>query len=178
VRYKTVLADPPWPERGAGKIKRGADRHYKLMTIKDITEYMKQLPYDDNCHLYMWVTNNYLKDGIQIINDIGFRYITNIVWMKDRFGLGQYYRGQHELLLFAVKGRLPYRSKSETSVIIAKRRKHSEKPKEQYKKIEAVSHSPYLEVFARKKREGWDSWGDEVDKSYENNTSSIDKYLS
>lgn len=153
--YKTVLADPLWPERGAGKIKRGADRHYALMTINEILEYMKTVPYADDCHLYIWTTNNYLVAALRIIEQLGFRYITNIVWVKDKFGLGQYFRGKHELLLFSRKGKtLPYRSKAEDTIIFAPRKKHSQKPEKQYQKIEAVSYPPYLELFARKKRKG------------------------
>jgi N6-adenosine-specific RNA methylase IME4 len=94
---------------------------------------------------------------------LGFRYITNICWVKDRFGLGQYFRGQHELLLFGVKGRLLSRTKSQTTVIQEKRRRHSQKPAATYSKIEAVSPPPYLELFAREPREGWSAWGNEVE---------------
>jgi len=164
--FSTVLADPPWPERGAGKIKRGADRHYSLMSVKDIESFLQNIPFADNCHFYMWVTNNYLYDGLKILDNLGFRYITNIAWIKDRIGLGFYFRGQHELLLFAVKGKtLHPKKRNQSTVISAKRRKHSQKPEEQYTKIEAVSPGPYLEVFARNKREGWEVIGNEVQDS-------------
>lgn len=125
---------------------------------------------DENAHLYLWVTNNFLEDGLKVMRELGFRYITNIVWKKDRIGLGQYFRGQHELCLFGVKGRLPYKhqvsatrsSCTESTVIEAPRRKHSQKPDEMYGKIENTSYPPYVEIFAREEREGWDSWGDEV----------------
>lgn len=107
--YKTIYADPPWLERGGGKVKRGADKHYSLMGVDDIINLMKRIPVEDNAHLYLWVTNNFLKDGLKVVDELGFRYITNIVWVKDRIGLGQYFRGQHELCLFGVKGRLPYK---------------------------------------------------------------------
>lgn len=169
MRYKTIYADPPWLERGGGKIKRGADRHYNLMKTDDIISLMKEIPVDDNAHIYLWVTNNFLKDGIKVLEELGFRYVTNVVWVKDRFGLGQYFRGQHELCLFGVRGRLPYRVRSdgkrvaEPTVIHAKRTKHSRKPVEMYDKIEAVSHPPYIECFAREMRCGWDCMGDEVE---------------
>lgn len=164
-KYTTVLADPPWPERGGGKIKRGADRHYSLMSIQEIETFLRRVPYADNCHFYMWVTNNYLYDGLKILDHLGFRYITNIAWVKDRIGLGYYFRGQHELLLFADRGQVKPLCHKEPTVIQAKRRKHSQKPDEQYTKIEAVSPGPYLEVFAREKRDGWDVIGNEVDGS-------------
>jgi N6-adenosine-specific RNA methylase IME4 len=170
IRYKTVYADPPWNEFGGGKIKRGADKHYPLMKTNDIINYMKQINIDDNAHLYLWVTNTYLKDGLRVMEELGFKYKTNIVWVKDRFGLGQYFRGQHEICLFGVKGNLPYKHKvdpsrsccSETTVIHAKRTEHSKKPDDMYIKIENTSYAPYIEVFARQRRNNWDSIGNEV----------------
>jgi len=118
-KYRTILADPPWYERGAGKIKRGADRHYDLLKTHNIIRIiLEDSPFNpaDNCHLYLWVTNNFLKDGLRVIDELGFRYVTNLVWVKDRFGLGQYFRGQHELCLFAVKGRLDTLNNSTSAV--------------------------------------------------------------
>jgi len=170
ILYKTILSDPPWEERGAGKIKRGADRHYPLMNVYAIVDYMKQIPIDENAHLYLWVTNNHLIEGLQVIKELGFRYVTNRVWVKDRIGLGQYFRGQHELLLFGVKGQLPYKNKKSdirskcviSTVIKEHRKKHSAKPKIVYADIEKTSYPPYIEVFAREHRENWDVWGDEA----------------
>lgn len=104
-KYKTIYADPPWNETGGGKIKRGADKHYPLMRTKDIIAFADEVNSyaDDNCHLYLWVTNNHLKDGLEVMEAWGFRYVTMITWMKDRFGLGQYYRGLTEHCLFGVK---------------------------------------------------------------------------
>jgi N6-adenosine-specific RNA methylase IME4 len=91
-KYKTIYADPPWPERGGGKIKRGADRHYPLMRIEDIAALpVTDLADPEGCHLYLWTTNNYLPAGLEVIKSWGFRYITTITWTKDRMGLGQYF---------------------------------------------------------------------------------------
>lgn len=100
-KYKTIYADPPWKESGGGKIKRGADRHYPLMSTKEICELPVWKIADDNCHLYLWTTNNFLQDAFKVIEAWGFTYITCITWMKDRQGLGQYYRGLTEHCLFA-----------------------------------------------------------------------------
>jgi len=165
-RYKTILIDPPWYERGGGRIKRGADRHYPLLKTEEIISVIKKSGVfnpSENCHLYLWVTNNFLEDGLKVMKALGFRYITNIVWVKDRFGLGQYFRGQHELCLFGVKGRIKTRNRSTSTVILAKRREHSRKPDEMYELIEKCSYPPRLEMFARNRRKGWDVWGDEVD---------------
>ena len=161
-KYKTIYLDPPWNESGGGKIKRGADKHYSLMKTKDIIllldEKIKPM-IDDNAHCYLWVTNNFLKDGIMVLESLGFRYITNIVWVKNNISLGQYFRGRHEICLFGVKGKFFSGSRKESTVIIAPKREHSKKPDEMYTKIENVSLSPRLEVFARNKRDGWDVYG-------------------
>jgi len=102
-KYKTIYADPPGNEQGAGKIKRGADRHYQLMRTEDIKNLPVQDIADDECWLYLWVTNNFLKDGLDVMEHWGFKYITNLVWAKNTIGLGFYFRGQHEICLFGKK---------------------------------------------------------------------------
>jgi len=99
-KFHTILIDPPWNEQGGGKIKRGADRHYKLMKVEKILETIRRsgkFTPDENCHLYLWVTNNYLPDGIWLIEQLGFKYITCITWVKPSYGLGRYFRGQRVL---------------------------------------------------------------------------------
>lgn len=167
-KYKTIYADPPWKESGGGKIKRGADRHYQLMATKDIKALPVNQIADENCHLYLWVTNNFLKDGLEVMEAWGFRYVTMITWYKDgNLGLGQYFRGRTEHCLFGVKGKLPYkllngkRQQGQTG-FIATRGRHSEKPKEMREMIEKVSYEPRIELFARERFDGWDCWGNEV----------------
>lgn len=111
-KYKTIYVDPPWPEKGGGKIKRGADRHYQLMSVKDIIALpVASLADPDGAHLYLWATNNYLPAALDCIKAWGFEYVTTITWMKDRIGLGQYFRGITEHCLFAVTpNRLPYKT--------------------------------------------------------------------
>jgi N6-adenosine-specific RNA methylase IME4 len=170
MRYKTIYADPPWSERGAGKIKRGADKHYQLMKTDEIISYMKEQlrnKIDDNCHLYLWVTNNFLRDGLRVMEELGFRYVTTITWLKDRIGLGQYFRGMTEHCLFGVKGQLPYKvsdGKRQQGVtgFFEKKTIHSAKPMRMYEMIEKVSWPPRLEMFARNRREGWDAIGKEI----------------
>ena len=161
-KYKTILAAPPWQEQGGGKIRRGADRHYPLMTTEDIKNLDVGSLADDSCWLYLWVTNNFLKDGLEVMEHWGFRYVTNFCWAKDRFGIGYYFRGQHELCLFGVKGNLKPIHRNIPSLVHAKRTKHSKKPEESYEVFDRMSHEPRIELFARTKREGWDSWGNEV----------------
>ena len=168
-KYKTIYADPPWPEVGGGKIKRGADRHYKLMPIKEIIDLKTfvQAVADENCHLYLWVTNTFLKDGFKVVEEWGFKYITMITWMKDRIGLGQYFRGLTEHCIFARKGILPYKVKDGkrqqgVTGFCEPKTFHSCKPTKMYEMIETVSYEPRIELFARSDRSGWDSWGDEI----------------
>ncbi len=167
--YQTILMDPPWYETGGGKIKRGADRHYPLVKTPDMPRVIMQAPVwspADDCHLYMWATNNHLADAIWLMGALGFKYKTNVVWTKEgRKGLGQYFRMQHELLLLGVRGKgynVRTDDRSIGSWIDAPRGKHSQKPEEFRDLIMARSQGPYLEMFARTKREGWTAWGNEI----------------
>ena len=168
-KYKAVVIDPPWRETGGGKIKRGANKHYKVLTAPDIIKTICQSDVwndiDDDAHLYLWVTNSFLPDGLKVMESLGFKYMTNICWSKNHMGLGQYFRGKHELCLFGVKGR-GFSSKTPdrtiSSVIEAKKTGHSRKPDAFYDLVEKRSLGPYLNMFARRSRNGWAAWGDEV----------------
>lgn len=167
--YKTIYADPPWMERGGGKIKRGADRHYPLMSTAQLMDLpVQDLVSPDGCHLYLWTTNNFLPDAMKVVAAWGFEYVTMITWLKDRQGLGQYYRGLTEHCIFATtKQRLPYKvlgGKRQQGVtgFYAPKGRHSQKPEAMRDMIEKVSYPPYIELFARKPHEGWDVWGNEV----------------
>lgn len=167
---QTILTDPPFNERGGGKIKRGADRHYPLLKTPEIIQTILSCEHwsnvSPNAHMYMWVTNNFLEDGLFIMKALGFKYKTNLVWVKDSFGLGQYFRGQHEVCLFGTRGNKPTAPKTNAknipSVIHSKKERHSKKPESFYDLIERRSEGDYLEIFARTTRDGWISWGNEV----------------
>lgn len=173
--YQTILLDPPWPEQGAGKIKRGADRHYPLIRKKeDILHTILRArdtdfvytPHDD-AHMYLWVTNNYLEWGLDILAWLGFKYKTNVAWGKvsngkPQMGIGQYFRGAHELLLFGTRGKCMKPEKAGLTLLLAERTNHSRKPASSYDLIEETSPGPRLEMFARSRRPGWVSWGNEV----------------
>ena len=168
-KYRTIYADPPWQECGGGKIKRGADNHYPLMKTNEIMRLpISRLADPDGCHLYLWTTNNFMPDALKVIESWGFKYITTITWMKDKIGLGQYYRGLTEHCLFAstIK-RLPYKiedgkRKQGVTGFYEPKRRHSEKPDKMRSMIENVSYSPRLELFARQEFDGWDCWGNEI----------------
>ena len=175
--YRTIYADPPWNERGAGRIKRGADRHYRLMKTPDIAALPVQaLIHDEGAHLYLWVTNNYLPDGLIVLAAWGFRYVTTITWVKTRDGslahrgLGQYFPGVTEHCLFGVsKSKTPpyrtldgLRQQGKTIIVTAERAGHSRKPAAMREMIERVSYPSRIELFAREEVEGWHPWGNEV----------------
>ena len=168
-KYKTVVIDPPWRELGGGKIKRGADKHYSVLSTSDIIKIINRSPewinIDDDAHLYFWVTNSFLQDGLKVMEALGFRYVTNLCWAKNHMGLGQYFRGKHELCLFGVRGKGFLNRTSDraiSSLIEAKKTGHSKKPDAFYELVERRSTGPYLDMFARKRRSGWVVWGDEV----------------
>lgn len=175
-RFRTIVADPPWQERGGGQVKRGADRHYALLSTPSIARAMLEadvwLP-APMCHLWMWATSNHLQDALQVVDALGFRYVTHFVWVKVRLsvkglcpqvGLGQYLRHAHELCLLATRGAaaVPPPERRPPSVLLAKRTEHSRKPDDAYRIFEQVSHGPRLEMFARREREGWTTWGNEL----------------
>lgn len=169
--FRTIYIDPPWPERGGGKIKRGADRHYNLMSVAEIKALpIARLADPDGCHLYCWATNNYLPAAIECVKTWGFEYVTVVTWMKDRQGLGQYYRGSTEHCIFATtKKRLPYKRTEEggrcqgVTGFFAPKTIHSRKPEEMRRMIELVSYEPRIEIFAREQFPGWTAWGNEVE---------------
>lgn len=172
--FSTVLADPPWRfTNRTGKVApehRRLDR-YDTMTLEDI----KGLPVEDvvarDAHLYLWVPNALLPEGLEVMQAWGFRYISNIVWAKrrkdggpDGRGVGFYFRNVTELILFGVRGsmRTLPPARSQVNMIETRKREHSRKPDEQYELIEQCSPGPYLEMFARYPRNGWQVWGDEA----------------
>lgn len=171
--YQTVLADPPWRfTNRTGKVApehRRLDR-YDTMTIPEISALPVADSLADNAHLYLWVPNALLPEGLQVMEAWGFRYVSNIVWAKrrkdggpDGRGVGFYFRNVTELLLFGVRGKMRTLApaRSQVNMIETRKREHSRKPDEQYDLIEACSPGPYLEMFARYPRDGWTVWGNE-----------------
>ena len=169
--FACISADPMWAELGGGG--RGAQNHYEVASTPEIIRVMLSSPVwrpARDAHLWLWVTDNFLEDGLLVMRALGFRYVRTAVWVKTSanqerlaFGLGQYMRGQHELALFGVRGRAPARARDVGSVIIAPRGRHSRKPDEFYERAERLSPAPRLEMFAREPRAGWTVWGNEVE---------------
>ena len=177
-KFKTILADPPW--RFSNRTGKMAPEHKRLrryitLSLENIKEIPVYLAVEDDSHLYLWVPNALLKEGLEVMEVWGFKYKTNIIWHKirkdggpDGRGVGFYFRNTTEMLLFGTRGKMRTLKPGRTQVNIIKSRKreHSKKPDEMYEIIEACSPSPYLELFARGTRERWVQWGDEADDYY------------
>lgn len=161
-RFRTILADPPW-DIGQRDGRYGAMRHYELMTLERITQLPVADLAEDNAHLYLWVINGAIREGIDVMEAWGFTYRAPLTWIKPRFGLGQYLRQQTEHLLLGTRVRAPVKFKGQGTWMYAPWQAHSHKPEEQYAVIERLSDGPYLELFARRHRRGWPAWGNEID---------------
>mgnify|MGYP002523205576 CR=1 FL=1 len=161
--FQTIVIDPPWDWGDEGDVNQfgRARPDYHTMPIEEI----EQLPVgkiaDDNCHLYLWVTNRSLPKAFKLIESWGFRYITCLTWVKPSIGMGNYFRGSTEQVLFAVKGSQPLKRKDVGTWFKADRGKeHSAKPDEFYDLVESCSYAPYIDIFGRKDRECWSVWGE------------------
>ena len=160
-KYKTVLADPPWDINQKGK--RGASNHYELMTLDRIKAMPIKELCAENAHLYLWIPNGLLQEGLDVIKAWGFTFRSPIYWIKPRLGLGNYIRNASETCLFATRGHAPVKFHAQPNWLFAPLQDHSHKPEEQYAIIERLSDGPYLELFARRRQPGWDVWGNEID---------------
>lgn len=179
-KYKTIYADPPWQfQNRTGKVAPEHKRLNRYSTMK--LEEIKKLPVwkaaDEKCHLYLWVPNALLPEGLDVMKAWGFEYKTNIIWekvrkdgMPDGRGVGFYFRNVTEVLLFGVKGdknRTLDPGRSQVNLIRSIKREHSRKPDEFISLIEQCSPPPFLELFARGNRNGWDMWGNQATDEYE-----------
>jgi N6-adenosine-specific RNA methylase IME4 len=172
--FQTLLADPPWRfTNRTGKVApehRRLDR-YDTMTLQDIRSLPVPGVVATNAHLYLWVPNALLREGLEVMEAWSFRYVSNLVWAKrrkdggpDGRGVGFYFRNVTELVLFGVRGsmRTLEAGRRQVNMIESRKREHSRKPDEQYELIEGCSPGPYLELFARYPRAGWQVWGSEA----------------
>lgn len=179
-RYACLLADPPWQFiNRTGKV---APEHRRLSRYGTMNvDAISALPIADICaptaHLYLWVPNALLPDGLRVMAQWGFHYKSNIVWRKirkdggsDGRGVGFYFRNVTEVILFGVRGknaRTLQPGRTQVNYLETRKREHSRKPDEIYPIIEACSPGPRLELFARGTRPGWTVWGNEAEESYE-----------
>ncbi len=172
--FGTILADPPWRfNNRTGRVAPEYRRlpRYSSMSIHEILTLPVREFALENCHLYLWVPNALIQQGLSVMEQWGFQYKTNIVWYKTRKdggpdgrGVGFYFRNVTELVLFGVRGniRTLEPGRRQVNIVMSQKREHSRKPDELYDIIEQCSPGPYLELFARHARPGWVQWGNEV----------------
>jgi N6-adenosine-specific RNA methylase IME4 len=176
-KFGTILADPPW--RFANRTGKMAPEHrrlmrYETMSMQDIYELpIAQLALPES-HLYLWVPNALILEGLETLKRWGFTYKTNIIWHKirkdggpDGRGVGFYFRNVTEMVLFGVRSSLRtlLPGRRQVNFIATRKREHSRKPDELYDIIEKCSPGPYLELFARHRRKGWVQWGNEIEQN-------------
>lgn len=178
-RFKTILADPPWQfQNRTGKVAPEHKRlsRYATLSLDEILGLPVRAVADDSAHLYLWVPNALLLEGLRVMEAWGFKYKTNLVWHKvrkdggsDGRGVGFYFRNVTELLLFGIRGknaRTLAPGRSQVNLFATRKREHSRKPDEIFPIIEACSPGPYLELFARGIRANWHLWGNQADGTY------------
>lgn len=163
--FQTVYADPPW--RYSNTASRGAaENHYKTMSIDELCDLPVRSLTTDDAHLHLWTTNAHLPDAFRVLAAWGFAYKSCLVWIKPQLGMGNYWRVSHEFLLLGVRGRLPFRDKTQRSWVVCRRGRHSVKPYRVREMIESVSPGPYLEMFGRVElpRSEWTVFGNQVER--------------
>lgn len=172
MKYHTIVADPPWAYEqsrivttsNTPQTRPEASAQYQTMTDDEIAALDVAALAADNAHLYLWITNPRLFAADRIVRAWGFTYRTLITWEKQgTLGMGYYFRGQTEHVVFATRGHAPIEpSRRQRNIFAAPKRGHSVKPDSFYDMVEMVSNGPYLEMFARRQRLGWDTWGNEA----------------
>ncbi|VAW10275.1 type II DNA modification methyltransferase, putative [hydrothermal vent metagenome] len=175
-KFGTILADPPWQFiNRTGKVAPEHRRlaRYSTMPLDDVCQLPVSEISDNPSHLYLWVPNALLPDGLKVMEAWGFTYKSNIIWHKirkdggpDGRGVGFYFRNTTEILLFGTRGakaRTLSQGRRQVNIIRSRKREHSRKPDEQYEIIESCSWGPYLELFSRGKRGKWVCWGNQVE---------------
>jgi len=169
VKYKTILADPPWKQPMTGKRTRkkgGVAKFlpYPTMSIDDICNLNVNDIADIGCHLWLWTTNAFIDAGFDVMRAWGFKYLAPITWRKPT-GIGNWFVHLTQTMLFGYKDKCIFDGARYLPTIFdaPTTRIHSKKPEKSYEIIELVSSAPRIELFAREKRDGWDAWGNEVE---------------
>jgi N6-adenosine-specific RNA methylase IME4 len=179
-RFATIMADPPWQfVNRTGKVAPEHRRlnRYGTMTLPEIMALPVAEAAAPTAHLYLWVPNALLPEGLEVMRAWGFNYKSNIIWHKirkdggsDGRGVGFYFRNVTEVILFGVRGknaRTLAPGRTQVNYLATRKREHSRKPDEQYPLIESCSPGPYLEMFGRGVRKGWTTWGNQAEETYE-----------
>lgn len=172
-KYKTIYADPPWKLKSMSKVAYKCDNpledKYPTMSIDQLKDIPVETISDDNCGLFMWCTHSTLPDALDLMKDWGFKYHCLITWDKmGGFSLWGFHR-RTELLLYGYKGRINVNQKGKyiPTIISEKKTKHSQKPVAMYELLASNTPTPRIELFARRKLDGWDVWGNELESDVE-----------
>lgn len=161
-KFRVILADPPWQFDNQG-FEESAQQHYPTMSCEKICKLPIKEKIGEKAVLFLWVVNAFLEEGLRVCEEWGFEYKTNMIWIKEKGpSIGWFTRGRHEMLFIATKGEGMHPKEKFNSWFKAPVIQHSKKPELAYEMIERMYDGPYLELFARDKRENWDSWGDEL----------------
>lgn len=165
-KYKTIVADPPWSyrnKRTGGSMMSGSEAKYPTMSLDEICGLSIKNIADKDCMLFLWCTTPLLPEGLKVLEAWGFNYKTAVYWRKIMsLGLGFWFRGQCELCLLGIKGKVKAFRLQKPNFIQSKVRKHSQKPEEFWQLIEPVVIDPKIELFSREERVGWDALGFDV----------------
>jgi N6-adenosine-specific RNA methylase IME4 len=162
-KFATIVIDPPWDSSDEGDVNQfgRAKVDYATMPIEELLAIDIGSKADEDCHIYLWITNRSLPKGFVLLEAWGFRYVTMLTWAKPSFGMGNYFRGQTEHILFGVRGSQLLKRKDQGTIFTAPRgKRHSEKPAAFFEIVESCSPGPYLEIFSRSEREHWSAWGE------------------
>lgn len=178
-KFSTILADPPW--QFANRTGKMAPEHkrlsrYSTLDLQQIKDIPVHLAAKETAHLYLWVPNALLAEGLEVMKAWGFTYKSNLIWYKirkdggpDGRGVGFYFRNVTEIILFGVRGKKPRTlqpGRSQPNIISSRKREHSRKPDEQYQIIESCSWGPFLEMFSRGNRDNWTCWGNQAEEYF------------
>ena len=164
-RFGTIYADPPWTYRNRSS-RGAATNHYSTLTRQEISALPVAELASPNCHLHLWATVPLLEDALTVMRAWGFGYKSCLVWVKDKMGMGNYWRLSHELLLLGVRGNLRFADRAVRSWVKHRRTVHSRKPEGIRLLIERVSPGPYLELFGRAEvhEPGWTVFDDQIER--------------
>ena len=167
-KYEIIYTDPPW-QYGYSRVGRGykhsASAKYPTMSLKQICSLDIGSLSEKNSVLFLWVTVPMMQEGFQVMTAWGFKYKTMITWRKEINGMGYWFRGQTEHLLLGVRGNIKAFHCQLPNFIETRALRHSEKPEETRRLIETACPNldPRIELFARRRSEGWDTWGNQID---------------
>ena len=157
-KYQIIYADPPWKYRDTAEFKKfrpigfGAVFHYPVMPTDDICK--MEIPSDKDSILFLWATTPFLEDAFRVMNSWGFKYKTALYWDKINMGTGHYFRGQVEVLLVGIKGKIKAFHKQIRNLISEKKTRHSKKPQIFYEIINSLDYKNKIELFARQQTPG------------------------